>query len=315
MKVSKPLVSIWCPAFNHENYIEQCLDNYINQQTNFPFEIVVHDDASTDNTLKIIKEYQTKYPDLFNCIFQTENQLSKDKSHLLKTMRKFCKGKYIALCEGDDYWTDQFKLQKQVDFLEQNSKCSYVFTKKKILNPDGSFTNDRTYSLPDVFDLHTLLKKNIMPSTQTVVFKKKYFPVNNLNIFNTTFNGDWVLLFLLTHNSLLGFINEETAVYRKGVGIISKTNNLFKFKNGLETNKELNKLTNHKYDYHIGKKEWHLENITYACLEEKDLLKGAYYFFWKIIRSLKENKFNSNIISNNFVFFKQCVKLIFNKKT
>ena len=122
------------------------------------------------------------------------------------------------------------------------------------------------------------------------------------------------MLFILTHSGNIGFINESTTIHRKGVGIISQTNDKLKFLNGLKTNIKLNQITNGKYNFHIGKIEWHLENIAFACFQEKDLLKGTYYFFWKIIRSLKENKFNSKIISNIFVFFKHCVKLIYNKK-
>ena len=312
MKISKPLVSIWCPTFNHENYIEQCLDNFINQKANFPFEIVVHDDKSTDNTLKIIKEYQIKYPNLFNCIFQTENQLSKDKSHLLKSMRKFCKGKYIAICEGDDYWTDPFKLQKQVDFLEKNKSCSYVFTSKKVLKRDGTLMIEQKNDLTNLFDLHYLLKKNIMPSSLTVMFRKAFLPEKFPSFFWEAFNGDWVLLFLLTHNSKIGFINEETAVYRQGVGIISKTKNSIKFKNGLKTNKALNKLTNYKYDYHLGKKEWFYENICFGFLKEGKKAKGLSNVIVKLFYSLKENNFE-NFIKKNIVFFKHITKLTFKK--
>lgn len=100
------------------------------QKTNFPFEAIVHDDASTDGTAKIILEYAKKYPDIIKPIFEIENQYSKKDGSLGRILNHACNGSYIAVCEGDDYWTDPLKLQKQVDFLEKNpdfSMCSHDF--------------------------------------------------------------------------------------------------------------------------------------------------------------------------------------------
>ena len=114
------LVTVICLTYNHEKYIRECIDGFVMQKTNFAYEVIIHDDASTDNTAEIIKEYQQKYPDIIIPILQTENQYSK-KVPIGKTfIYPRAKGKYIALCEGDDYWIDPYKLQKQVDFLEDN---------------------------------------------------------------------------------------------------------------------------------------------------------------------------------------------------
>lgn len=113
-------VSIICNAYNHEKYIRDALDGFVSQQTSFPFEVLVHDDASTDSTADIIREYEKKYPDLIKPIYQTENQYSKHDGGIKKLQGDRAKGKYIALCEGDDYWTDPLKLQKQYDFMEQH---------------------------------------------------------------------------------------------------------------------------------------------------------------------------------------------------
>lgn len=123
-----PLVSIWCPAYNHENYISRCLDGFLMQETNFSFEIIVHDDASRDRTQEILRSYAEKHPDKFRNIYQSENQFSNDINVLTRLMLSSARGKYIALCEGDDYWTDPQKLQKQVDFLEKNTDCSICWT-------------------------------------------------------------------------------------------------------------------------------------------------------------------------------------------
>ncbi|MDR6966991.1 glycosyltransferase involved in cell wall biosynthesis [Flavobacterium arsenatis] len=125
--MEKPLVSICSLTFNHADYIRRCLDGFLMQKCNFKFEVLIHDDASTDGTSDIIMEYQAKYPDIIKPIIQTENQWSKGiKGHNFRHNLPRAEGKYIAICEGDDYWIDPQKLQKQVDFLEKNPEYSLV---------------------------------------------------------------------------------------------------------------------------------------------------------------------------------------------
>ena len=112
------MVSIVTNTYNHENYIAQTLDSFVSQKTNFKFEILVHDDASTDSTANIIREYASKYPDLIKPILQTVNQYSQNVDITRNIQVKRAEGKYIALCEGDDYWCDDNKLQKQFDTME-----------------------------------------------------------------------------------------------------------------------------------------------------------------------------------------------------
>ena len=118
--MKSPVVSVICCTYNHEPYIRQCLEGFMMQKTDFPFEVLVHDDASTDNTSSIVKEFEAKFPDIIKPIYQLENQYHKKIDILTTYLFSRAKGRYIALCEGDDYWTDPLKLQKQVDFLEQN---------------------------------------------------------------------------------------------------------------------------------------------------------------------------------------------------
>lgn len=118
------VVSIRCLAYNHEKYISQCLDGFLMQETSFPFKIVIHDDASTDATAQIIREYEHAYPALIDAIYETENMYSKGDGSLGRIINPHCTGKYLALCEGDDYWTDPQKLQLQFDALEAHPECS-----------------------------------------------------------------------------------------------------------------------------------------------------------------------------------------------
>ena len=117
-----PLVSIDCITYNHKQYIRDAIEGFLMQITNFPVEILIHDDASTDGTAEIIREYEKQYPWLIKPVYQTENQYSKHNSFISISKIQYGRalGKYIAFCEGDDYWTDHYKLQKQVDFLESN---------------------------------------------------------------------------------------------------------------------------------------------------------------------------------------------------
>ena len=161
-ETTPPLVSIRCITYNHGKYIRDALEGFIMQKTNFKFEAIVHDDASTDNTAIIIQEYAKKYPDIIKPIFETENQYSKHDGSLTRIMYAACKGKYIAYCEGDDFWTDPYKLQKQVDFLENHPDyvmCSHRYHSynetKQIMLPIIRPINTNpplTYSLNDLIE-------------------------------------------------------------------------------------------------------------------------------------------------------------------
>jgi glycosyltransferase involved in cell wall biosynthesis len=138
-----PLVSIRCLVYNHEPYLRQCLDGFVMQKTTFPFEAIVHDDASTDGSAAIIREYAEKFPDIIKPIYETENQYSKHDGSLNRIMdaAMHLNSKYIAYCEGDDYWIDPNKLQLQVDFLESHPDYSMCCNCTRIYSEDKkSFT-------------------------------------------------------------------------------------------------------------------------------------------------------------------------------
>ena len=117
--VAKPLVSISCPTFNHVDYIGDAIRGFLIQETVFPFNVVIHDDASTDGTADVVRDYERRYPNIITGVYQEKNLYSEGKGRDRCT-RPFLTGKYIAACEGDDYWMDPSKLQTQVDFLEAN---------------------------------------------------------------------------------------------------------------------------------------------------------------------------------------------------
>lgn len=117
------MVSVFCTVYNHEKYLRQCLDGFVMQKTNFAFEVIIHDDASTDHSADIIREYTQNYPNIFRPIYQEKNQYSQGISFAKEYMLPLARGKYHASCEGDDYWCDENKLQMQVDAMEAHPEC------------------------------------------------------------------------------------------------------------------------------------------------------------------------------------------------
>lgn len=146
----KPLVAINCITYNHEKYLRDALDGFVMQQTDFPFVAIVHDDASTDGTAAIMREYAENYRDIILPIYESENQYSKGNGSVRKIMNKACNAtgaKYVAMCEGDDYWTDPLKLQKQVDALEAHPECSISLNRVQTIDRNR---NKQSWTIPPI---------------------------------------------------------------------------------------------------------------------------------------------------------------------
>ncbi len=141
---TQPKVIIRCLVYNHEPYLRDCLEGFVMQKTNFPFKAVVHDDCSTDGSASIIREYAEKYPDIIEPIYETENQYSKRDGSLGRIMDAATLGRspYIAHCEGDDYWIDPLKLQKQVDYMDKHPECTMTCTNAEVLTEKGFLSPD-----------------------------------------------------------------------------------------------------------------------------------------------------------------------------
>ena len=144
---TKPLVSIVCLTFNEEMFVRDTFDNFLSQQTTFPFEVLIYDDASQDSTPQIIQEYVDRYPNIFKATLYSENNLKKGLGFLgLRVGFQEAKGKYIAYCEGDDYWCDNYKLQKQVDFLESHPEYEVCAHETLIRNDFDEKENGTLFS-------------------------------------------------------------------------------------------------------------------------------------------------------------------------
>lgn len=207
-------VSICCLTYNHALYIRQCLDGFVMQKTKFPIEILIHDDASTDGTQDIIREYEAKYPNIIKPIYQKENQYSKGVKVSLVYNYSRAKGKYIALCEGDDYWTDPYKLQKQVDFLESHPDyvmCSHRFNQyiqdKGIMEEEKDFTFRGTD-----YDLKNLIGGKWLTQTLTIIYRREALDLKLLKLYKIS--QDVVLFYALLKKGKGYCLQDIMGVYR-----------------------------------------------------------------------------------------------------
>ncbi len=214
----KPLVSILCDTFNHESFIEQAILGFLSQKTNFPFEIIIHDDASTDKTAEIIKKYESRFPLIIKPIYQKKNKFS-DKNFCIWSDFTFpnAKGDFIALCEGDDYWTDELKIQKQFDFLNKNSDLAIVWTDYILLDGNTFFKNEFSSNLPKEFFIdYDNLFNPYCTLTLTSFFRKSAINIDDYK--KLKFSKDNSLYALILQNGNGAFLNFESAVHRKHIG-------------------------------------------------------------------------------------------------
>lgn len=214
--MADPLVSIICITYNHEPYIRQCLDGFMMQKTNFPFEVLIHDDASTDKTADIIREYKARYPDVIKPIYQTENQYSKGVKIGLTYLYPNAKGKYIAECEGDDYWTDPLKLQKQVDFLEDNPSYSLCVHHYQILENNKLMAIFPKFDGDLSFSFETYISNTWYTQTLTSVFRKEALNFTALNRYDRLY--DCVLFYNILQSGDAFLMSDNMGIYRKHHG-------------------------------------------------------------------------------------------------
>lgn len=228
---NKPLVSIVCLVYNHEPYLRQCLDGFVMQQTSFPIEVVIHDDASTDRSKEIIQEYVNKYPHIFNPIFESKNQWSIDSSIILKRILSKIKDvKYVATCEGDDYWTDPLKLQKQVDFMESHPDYAICYHHVRILKSATNELKDDSelYSgFPEDFSINELAIRNCI-NTNSVLYRNNIKAWGKVIELGPTIIKDYASHLFFAENGLIKRLPDYMGVYREGVGVWSGSTSFLK---------------------------------------------------------------------------------------
>lgn len=217
MEDNKQLIlTVLCTSYNQEKYIQECLDGIVMQKCSYKWEAIVHDDASTDGTQDIIREYAIKFPEIIKPILQTENQFSKKDGSLRKILMDACRGKYIANLEGDDYWTDPLKLQKQVDYLEQHPECGLVRTDfDRYYQSNGKLEKGMFESMHNLKDtLQDYLLNALFAGPCTWVYRTEIDKNRILLPTKDFFNGDLAILLETCRLSSIKFLPDNTAVYR-----------------------------------------------------------------------------------------------------
>lgn len=261
-----PVVSIISLTYNHAPYIRECLEGFLMQKTDFPFEVIIHDDASTDGTADIVREYAAKYPDIIKPIIQTENQYSKhhDFNKILKGCLDKSLGKYIAFCEGDDYWIDPLKLQKQVDFLESHPDYGMVYSFSNIRVGEDILKN-KIFGKDKCSFQELLIDGNCIP-TLTTMFKLELIEnyIKNINPSKQNWRmGDYPMWLYIAKNSKIKCIPATLGVYRCLEESASHSKNINKLKGILQSDYDVRSFFSQKYgvgDFDIEYK--HLQTLT-----------------------------------------------------
>ncbi|MCM3903809.1 MAG: glycosyltransferase [Pyrinomonadaceae bacterium] len=244
-----PLVDIIMPTYNHEKFIVEAIDSVLAQKTGFAYRLIVADDCSTDETQAIVRHYAGKYPDKVEFVFSAQNLGPLHRDRVSVKLLNQCTAKYVTILEGDDYWTDPYKLQKQVDFLERHTECSVCFHNAEMFYDDGSqpSMNLRPDDQKEISTVEDVIA-GMVPIPCTVLFR------NNLlgelpECFYQVTNADWMMSVLLAEHGHIGYINEVMAAYRMHPGgMWSRLNRQQRLRGHIHTYKTMNEHMKFKYD-------------------------------------------------------------------
>lgn len=218
----KVVASVWCITFNHRDFVEDAIRGVLSQETSFPIELIIHDDASTDGTQEVIKKYQQQYPNIIKPILQDENQLSQGKWFVFEYIYPRSSGDFIAWCEGDDYWISTDKLESQVKYMIRNSGVTLTFHKAQIVNRRKKKVGETiTFTPFKKFDTETILK-NWFISTQTMVLDIRVCE-GMQHHFVGVINGDWAFQLAASFHGDVVYLPNLNAAYRKHANSLSRS--------------------------------------------------------------------------------------------
>ena len=255
-------VSVCVPTFNHEKYIAQMLEGALMQQTTFPFEIVVGDDASTDAAPRIIREYAERFPDKIRAYLHPENLGPKEPREFggrnnVLFLLKACQGDYVALCEGDDYWTDPLKLQKQVDFMENHHDFAICHHNLEVIYEDNSpshaFNESDQKAVSTVKDV---LEDRWFIGTASLLYRNFFRTDDFAEWHHRAAAGDWALVIQLAARGKIGYLPETMGKYRKhrgGLSNVHATTNPYFLRNRRQMFADVNEWLDFIYDDTVQK--------------------------------------------------------------
>lgn len=252
-----PKVSVCVPTYNHEKFIAQTIEGALMQKTDFEFEIVIGDDGSTDNAPQIIAEYAQKYPNKIRAFLHKENLGPKEprefagRNNVLMLL-KACQGDYVALCEGDDYFTDPLKLQKQADFMEANPDFAICHHQMEVIYEDNSpshYFNPADQKIDSTIE--DILEDRWFIATASTFYRNIFRERDFVEWHSRAAAGDWALVIQLAATGKIHYIPESMGVYRKhrgGLSNVHANTNLGFLKNRRQMFEDVNKWLNFRYD-------------------------------------------------------------------
>ena len=289
--MDRPLVTIHCTVYNHAKYLRDALEGFVSQKTDFKYNIFVYDDASTDGSSDILREYAAKYPGIFDICISPVNTFGKQcrNRQMLMLESKYLTGKYVAICEGDDYWTDENKLQMQVDYLESHpdaTMCVHASIWEDLFT--GSQKNFILYDKDcDIPAEEIIAPVKRIPRTASFVIRRELYDEPRFGDFPKADCWDLPILMYASMFGKIHYINREMSVYRCGTenswskktvgsnrGLIKNTFIIFKYleecykKYGKYKDAYIERL-NRKLIYSA----WHERNLSYE--EWEDAVKSV----------------------------------------
>ena len=306
-------VSVCCITYNQEKYIEQAINSFLSQKTNFDFEIIIHDDASTDGTINILKKYKKKYSDKIILMLEKENQYSKCANSVLVKVLDKAKGKYIALCDGDDFWCDDNKLQKQVDYMDLHKNISLCSHNTEIINENNEKIDLINSYLEGIVTIENFLSNNSSMHTSSMLFRKK--DVLKLpNYYYEATVGDLPLkLHLLSKGNCCHF-NNVMSCYRTNAinswSVAQKNNDIVKHKNfemEIQVYNSFNKETKYVYDDLIKNKILYRSFCYFKDKNDLNEIKKEKYA--KYYKKLSLNEKIKLQLKNSKVIYKFYLKI------
>ena len=282
--IQGPEVAVYVITYNQEKYIGECLQSIVDQKTSFRFKAYVGEDCSKDKTAEICRDYECRYPDLVQVISTQQNNLKQNIENIWKACIE-SGAKYIACIEGDDYWIDDHKLQKQYDALEANPNCSVCITGVRVLDSGTGIEGKDTFwprLNKDEITIHDIIlsDQHLLPSP--TLMWRNIIPLHKPRFYMQAMSTDIALAIMLGHAGNVRCLPDETAVYRHHGGGISKSEKHLRLANDalMRLYESANKYYDYKYNKTIRRRLFEMSkvNLIYRARDKKGISKLRHYF-------------------------------------